>query len=519
MARSEIGRLAASLGRLVERRRIRGKGVARGAFLQGLVASLALAPLPARAWPRHAAGKPPRVAIVGCGLAGATCAYRLRQAGIAATLYEANARVGGRTWTLRGYFDAGQRAEHGGQLIASAHHAIRDLARELGLRLTDLNALYPRGVVDTYVIGGERYTVDQAIDDYDRLVYDAIEHAARAAGYPTLYYRKTAAGIALDRTNVEAWLDRNVRGGSNSKIGTLLRLACLSEYGAQPNVQSALNLIFLLEGMRSGRLNLSGTGEDDRFALTGGSDAMVTALLERLPSGSIETQTALTALARNPGGSYTCTFSSGGVRRRVVADHVVLSIPFTVLRSIDTQAAGFSPRKRAAIELLDLGSNAKVHLQFSTPYWFEQGYSGATYADTVFQDAWDAGIGESGRNGLLVCFPGGTQGATFSGSVHGPAAAPLAQRYLRSVESALPGALAAFNGKAYQDFWIADPYTRGAYAFYKVGQYTTLAGIEPQREGNVHFCGEQTSYDWQGYMNGAVDSGERAAREIVAGPS
>src|SRR6185503_5146275 len=75
----------------------------------------------------------PRIAVVGAGLAGLTCAYRLRQAGRLATVYEASERVGGRCWTLRGAFEDGQIAEHGGELIDTGHDQIRDLIRELDL--------------------------------------------------------------------------------------------------------------------------------------------------------------------------------------------------------------------------------------------------------------------------------------------------------------------------------------------------------------------------------------------------
>ncbi|MDP9111666.1 MAG: FAD-dependent oxidoreductase, partial [Candidatus Eremiobacteraeota bacterium] len=83
------------------------------------------------------------------------------------------------------------------------------------------------------------------------------------------------------------------------------------------------------------------------------------------------------------------------------------------------------------------------------------------------------------------------------------------------LEPALPGAGAAFNGLAYQDFWAGDPHMRGAYSYYKIGQYTTLAGVEPLRENNVHFCGEHTSLNWQGYINGAVETGERVATQVA----
>jgi len=504
------------------RREHRVHDLGRREFLGGLGASLTLAgcgavtsgafaPGAAQALRRNA----PRIVIVGAGLAGITCAYRLSQAGVGSEVFEANSRSGGRTWTLRGFFDDGQYAEHGGQLIASAHHYVRRLARELGLELVNLNALYPPNAVTTNFISGERYAQRDAVEDYDRYVYDPLNEAARAAGPVTTFYQHTPAGVALDRTSVDEWLNRNVRGGTTSNIGKLMLLACLDEYGGETHLQSALNLIYLFSGMRRGRLNLSGTGEDDKYTVRGGIDQLVARMVAKLPDATVRLGNALEALARNADGSYTCTFSAGGTMKSVPADVVVLSIPFTVLRLVDTKAAEFSARKRRAIASLDLGSNAKLHLQFRSPYWFKDGYNATAYATQTFQGSWDASIGQGGRAGLLVCYPGGARGATHVGPVHGSAPQATAQRYLRSLEPVLPGALNAFNGLAYQDFWIDDPYARGAYSYYQTGQYTTLSGEERIPEGNVYFCGEQTSIVWQGYMNGAIESGQRAASEVL----
>jgi len=522
MARSPIGVFAQRIAAQVEERRASRSDPARRDFLAGIAASLALAGcatpagyIPTPLAPAGRSRSRSRVVIVGAGVAGMTCAYRLHQAGLDCNVYEANTRAGGRTWTLRGFFDDDQITEHGGQLIASTHHHVRRLAAELGLHLIDLNALYPKDARDTYMISGQRYSVREAVEDYDRWVYGPLGRAARAAGYPTTFFRHTGEGVQLDRTNVDAWLNKNVPGGSRSKIGTLLRLACLSEYGGETSDQSALNLIFLLSGMRRGVLNLSGTGEDDRYTIDGGNDRLVARLIAGLPSETVNLGVSLEALARRADGSYECTFAANGTSKTVRADVVVLSIPFPVLRLVDCRRAGFSRRKRRAIADLDLGSNAKVHLQFDKSYWFEERYSGTAYADAAFQDAWDISIGQPGKAGMLVCFPGGSQGARYHGKIHGVAPPDTVREYLAALEPVLPGAQHAFNGRAYQDFWIGSPFTRGAYSYYKLGQYTTLAGVESRPEGDVHFCGEQTSYNWQGYINGAVQSGERAAREVL----
>jgi monoamine oxidase len=88
--------------------------------------------------PLARAATAPRIVIVGAGLAGLTCAYRLKQAGITAKVYEASERVGGRCWTIRDYFADKQIAEHGGELIDQGHTQIRQLAQSLGRKLDNL---------------------------------------------------------------------------------------------------------------------------------------------------------------------------------------------------------------------------------------------------------------------------------------------------------------------------------------------------------------------------------------------
>jgi monoamine oxidase len=79
----------------------------------------------------------------------------------------------------------------------------------------------------------------------------------------------------------------------------------------------------------------------------------------------------------------------------------------------------------------------------------------------------------------------------------------------------MPGITPHWNGRATVDFWPGYEWTRGSYSYWKVGQYTAFAGIEGRQEGNAHFCGEHTSIDFQGYLNGAVETGERAAAETL----
>jgi monoamine oxidase len=91
----------------------------------------------------------------------------------------------------------------------------------------------------------------------------------------------------------------------------------------------------------------------------------------------------------------------------------------------------------------------------------------------------------------------------------------MARDFLDDFEIAFPGAKAAFNGRAYYTWSSADPYAGGAYSYFKVGQYTAFNGVQGRRHGNLHFAGEHTSVNFQGFMEGALRSGYRCAREIA----
>jgi len=114
---------------------------------------------------------------------------------------------------------------------------------------------------------------------------------------------------------------------------------------------------------------------------------------------------------------------------------------------------------------------------------------------------------QGGAAGILVNYTGGD--TTLS--QRGASAPQLAQRFLDQIEPVLPGLGGKWNGKATLDYWPTNPWSKGAYSYWRVGQYTRFAGSEYERSANCHFCGEHTSIDSQGYLNGAVETGQRAA--------
>ncbi|HET7574664.1 MAG TPA: FAD-dependent oxidoreductase [Solirubrobacterales bacterium] len=489
--------IAAREGRLRRRELLAGgAGLAAAAMLSG--------PLP-----RALAASSPRIVVVGGGLAGLSCAYRLKQAGYRADLYEASTRLGGRCWTRRGDFAEGQIAEHGGELIDQGHTRIRQLAQQLGLDLDNLLAGEVNGTDPFYHFDGVPYSFEEATDDL-KGIWQQLHKDVSAASYPTLYNLSTQRGRELDAMSIAQWIQAYVPGGLKSKLGQLLDIAYNIEYGAETSVQSSLNMLYLLAYSGQGQLRIFGPS-NEKYHVRGGNDQISTRLAAAL-SGQISTGMALTSIRRACDGSYRLGFESGSAASTVAADRVVLALPFSILRTLDYSKAGFSAVKKTAIEQLGMGTNSKLHVQFRERLWNSLGCNGETYADTGYQNTWEVTRTQAGGAGILVDYTGGRIGAGFGTGTPPERAA----QFLSQIEPVLPGVSSRWNGRATIDFWPGYEWTKGSYSYWKVGQYTKFAGAEREIEGACHFAGEHTSIDFQGYLNGAVESGERAAGEILA---
>jgi monoamine oxidase len=472
---------------------------------------LALAAALSGPLPRALAAAVPRIVVVGAGLAGLSCAYQLKQAGYRADVYEASDRVGGRCWTRRGDFTDGQIAEHGGELIDQGHTEIRQLAQSLGLNLDNLLSGEPNGTEDFYYFDGTPYSFAQATDDL-KGIWQQVHKDVSAAGYPTQYNLSTERGRQLDQMSITDYINAYVPGGISSKLGQLLDIAYNIEYGAECNVQSSLNLLYLLGFSGQGQLRIFGPS-NEKYHVRGGNDQIPTLLAQAL-QGQVKLGSALSSIRRNADGTYRLSFSlSGGGSSTVTADRVVLALPFSILRTLDYSKAGFSNLKKTAIQELGMGTNSKLHVQFRDRYWNAIGNNGNTYADTGYQNTWDVTRTQPGTAGILVDYTGGDVGASF-GPENGTET-QRAQQFLAQIEPVLPGISPHWNGRATIDYWAGYQWTKGSYSYWKVGQYTKFGGIEGVQEGACHFCGEHTSVDFQGYLNGGVQTGYRAAGEVV----
>jgi monoamine oxidase len=317
--------------------------------------------------------------------------------------------------------------------------------------------------------------------------------------------------------SVPEWLDSTAIT-SSSRLGKLMLAHAVTENGGDPADMSALDLIEITAASPRSTLELL-PGDDERFHVVGGNDQIVARMISALPPQAVQLDHQLVAVRANADQTTTLSFDVGARTLDVRADHVVLALPFSTLRDVDLSQSGLSVAKQTVIQTFGMGSNAKLHVELARKTWPALGFSGATYGEwDSYCCAWDDSVplGAGGSPALLLGFPGGQPGATgLTGQAHGAAPSADVATFLKQIEPVYPGTSAAYTGRAYEDHWALDPWARGAYSYYRVGQAATFGHLAGLPEGRIHFAGEHTSIQHQGFLDGAVQTGERAARQLL----
>jgi monoamine oxidase len=456
-----------------------------------------------------AALKPERdddaVVIVGAGVAGLTCAYRLRQAGVRVRVFEAQERIGGRMFSLRNHFADGQVCELGGELIDSNHVRMRRLAAELGLVLDDLREDVTARAEDVWFCNGRRYDERDIIAAYAPLA-EAVQRDQATLPDEEITYANPGGAEAFDNETLSAWLDRN---GASGWLRKLLEVAYTTEMGLECGEQSALNfLTFIAPDLDA--FHVFGES-DERYHVRGGNDQIPQRLGAAL-GASVETGHVLEAVRQDAGGAYTLTFARGAAAVDVRARRVVLATPFTTLRRVRIDV-DLPPAKRHAIDALRYGTNAKLMIGFDERVWWTRHrMSGASYSDLRPQTTWETSRMQAGRAGILTNFVGGRHGIEIGEGTPKMQADEAAMQ----LDAIYPG-LAAARGNAREArfHWPSFPWTLGSYACFTPGQWTTIRGAIGEPVGHLHFAGEHCAFESQGFMEGGVESGEQAAAEIL----
>jgi len=468
-------------------------GFGRRRLLLGAAGLAALPALPAFA------NLPPgrrdaRIAVVGAGLAGLVAAHRLVEAGATAvTVYEANTRTGGRVLSLRDRLGEGTVVELGGSFINGEHADMRALAGEFGLPLEDGAAEDGPPLLGTYFIGGRHYSIGDIAAEAAPLVPRLQEMRGLSDDAKASLDRSSAARL-MDDLAISGWLRR------------LLDLGLTQEMGLEPDRMSSLYFTEYF-APDPGRPQRGLFSSDQRFQIAGGNDRLPAAIAAKLGS-RIRTGHKLLAVRRS-GRGYALSFDRGGTTRDVAADVVVLAIPATTLRAVEMDI-GAPPLTRRAIRELGYGTNAKLFAGLSARPWRAAGRSGECLNDLGIQTVWEDHARPGTGPGAMTIFAGGRTGVGFAAD----SALARARAATVAIDAALPGAATAFNGRATRMNWPGNPYVGGSYSCFAPGQWYGLAGaFEPV--GRVVFAGEHTSEKHSGYMDGAAESGRRAAETVA----
>lgn len=445
-----------------------------------------------------------RIVIVGAGIAGLNAAYALKKAGVHAEIYEAANRAGGRIHSATDLLAPGLVTELGAEFIDSGHEDMLALVKEFGLSLLDRDAATEKKLRTAYFFGGKHRSERQIVEAFRPLAARIAKDADSLE--EVIDYRNRGNAAALDKFSLANYLDRIEAQGW---IREFLRVAYVTEFGLDENEQSALNLITLIStDLSAGKLQVFGDS-DERYKVAGGNSRVIDKLARQM-DGQIHFGQRLEAI-RQRGAGYVLTFQSpNGILHDVRADFVLLTLPFSVLRDVRL-TLDLPAVKRMAIQELGYGTNAKILIGTKQRVWRKKSYNGEVFSDLPFQLAWDNSQVQAGPAGGLTLFTGGKAGLDVGLGT----AEQQAQRLMLGMERVFPGVGATLNGKVARYHWPSAPFSKGSYACYRPGQWTSIGGVEFEPVGNVFFAGEHCSTDYQGFMNGGAETGRRAADVLL----
>jgi len=485
----------------VSRRGLLGAGVSAGAG--ALLGAGPLGTSPAAAAPRAAAPQRADVVVVGAGLAGLTAARRLVAAGHSVVVLEARERVGGRT--LNHPLGDGRVVETGGQFIGPTQDHITALAREVAVstfptHVDGENVYYADGVRRTYT--GDLPPDPLALPDAV-VTIERINQMAREVPVDAPWRAQNAP--EWDGQTMESWLrDNNVLPRTRELVDLLYN----SLLGNQSRDTSLLFSLFYIAGF--GNEQNPGTVErgiatrngaqERRFV--GGSQLVSIRLAEQL-DGRVVLNTPVHRIQQDSTG--VDVVSAAGTWR---GQRVVVAVPPPLAARIDWSPA-LPALHDQLFQRLPMGSLMKVEAVYDEPFWRPALSGMSVNLEGPVVTSFDNTPPE-GSPGVLMGFLGGhhwRQAGRLS-------VAERRRLVLRNFAQAFGDRALRPNDYLEQD-WVREPWSVGG-PVSVAGAGTTIDFGSQIREpvGRVHWAGTETSTYWNGYMDGAVRSGERAAVEV-----
>ncbi|MBT1094984.1 FAD-dependent oxidoreductase [Streptomyces sp. Tu102] len=491
----------------------RERQLSRRSLLGGAAATAGAAALTA-AGPASAAGahRQADVAIVGAGLAGLTAARDLVAAGKSVVVLEARDRVGGRVLGLN--LAGGGVTEGGGEFIGPTQDRIRALADSLGVQTfttynTGNNLLYKDGRRTPYATDGILGSVPPI--DAAGLANAAIVQAKLddlAKQIPVDAPWTAAKADEWDRQTFETWLRANAVIPS-AKF--LFDVACTSIFSAEPSELSFLFVLFYIAaagnsanpGTLERLTETAGGAQELRFV--GGSQLVPVKLAATL-GDRVVLGAPVRTIARS-GASYVVT--ADGIT--VTAGKVVVAVPPPIAARITYDPLLPAARDQLT-QRLPMASVGKAIAIYDTPFWRADGLNGQVVSDTgVISSTFDNSPPDASF-GALMGFIEADEARKLDAASESEVRAAVLKDYTTYF-----GAKAASPTSFVLQRWNNEAYTRGGpVSIAAPGVLTRYGPALREPVGGIHWAGTETSTYWMGFMDGAVRSGERVAKEVLA---
>lgn len=438
-----------------------------------------------------------RVLIIGAGLAGLAAALELVEAGYDVTVLEARSRPGGRVHTLRNRLADGLFVEAGAARIPVSHELTLQYAEQFGLKTASFE---PEGTKLCRIDG--KVFPQPAMADADLPLAFSEDELGKAIEALSGRYMGPLMEQLGDPTAPD-WPAPELARYDDISTSELLRQAGASE-GLIELFDAGFGLLDRYSGLET-LAQAAGGLFDPLVRIVGGADRLPRAMADKLGS-HILYGTPVTRIEHDE-NRVRVIANQGGFTREFEADRLIVTVPFSVLRDMEVEPR-FSNAKMDAIHGLRYEAVTRIFLQTGERFWQEQGHSGFAMTDDPME-IWDASHGQPGGRGILMSY-------LRDGLARRVEAMDDSERIRFGVDRigrVFPGLHDHFQG-GISFAWGEERWSRGAYAYYAPGEVMRFHHAARESEGRVHFAGEHTS-SWPGWMQGALHSGLRAAKELA----